>query len=153
MSAFHVRRDKAALFQWVQAPPAPLVRAGKTCNAKSRPQPCDLNRISLRISPGMRRPDLINSHGGPMRAILSNWRRSMPKTREKRASADRANALRKSLQPSEELAAVVGSGPLPRGQVVSKIWEYIRAHNLQTRRTAAKSWLTTSSRGSSARTR
>ena len=32
---------------------------------------------------------------------------------------------------SEELAAVVGSGPLPRGQVVSKMWEYIRSHNLQ----------------------
>ena len=41
------------------------------------------------------------------------------------------NALQKPLQPSEELAAVIGSGPLPRGEVVSKIWEYIRAHNLQ----------------------
>jgi chromatin remodeling complex protein RSC6 len=55
----------------------------------------------------------------------------MSKTPEKRASASRANALQKPLQPSEELAAVVGSGPLPRGQVVSKIWEYIRSHNLQ----------------------
>jgi hypothetical protein len=26
---------------------------------------------------------------------------------------------------------VVGSAPLPRGQVVSKMWEYIRLHNLQ----------------------
>jgi upstream activation factor subunit UAF30 len=32
---------------------------------------------------------------------------------------------------SQELAAVVGSHPLPRGQVVSKMWEYIRLHNLQ----------------------
>jgi len=44
---------------------------------------------------------------------------------------DKANALQKPLQPSEELAAVVGSGPLPRAQVVSKMWEYIRSHNLQ----------------------
>jgi chromatin remodeling complex protein RSC6 len=43
----------------------------------------------------------------------------------------KANALQKPLQPSEELAAVVGSGPLPRGQVVSKMWDYIRSHNLQ----------------------
>jgi hypothetical protein len=43
----------------------------------------------------------------------------MSKTPEKRASAGRANALQKPLQPSEELAAVVGSGPLPRGQVVT----------------------------------
>ena len=53
------------------------------------------------------------------------------KTREKKASAGKANALQKPLHPSEELAAVVGSDPLPRGQVVSKMWEYIRLHNLQ----------------------
>jgi chromatin remodeling complex protein RSC6 len=52
-------------------------------------------------------------------------------TREKKANAGRGNALQKPLQPSEELAAVIGSAPLPRGQVVSKIWEYIRSHNLQ----------------------
>jgi chromatin remodeling complex protein RSC6 len=50
---------------------------------------------------------------------------------EKKASADKTNGLQKPLQPSEELAAVVGSNPLPRGQVVSKMWEYIRSHDLQ----------------------
>jgi upstream activation factor subunit UAF30 len=59
-------------------------------------------------------------------------RRAMPtKTREKKTNGDKENALQKPLQLSEELTAVVGSGPLPRGEVVSKIWEYIRAHNLQ----------------------
>ena len=43
----------------------------------------------------------------------------------------KANALQKALQPSEELAAVVGPGPLPRGEVVSKVWDYIKSHNLQ----------------------
>jgi len=32
---------------------------------------------------------------------------------------------------SAELAAVVGAGPLPRGQVVKKLWEYIKKNNLQ----------------------
>ena len=41
------------------------------------------------------------------------------------------NALQKPLQPSKELAAVVGSGQLPRGEVVSKIWAYIKSNNLQ----------------------
>src|SRR3954466_3087792 len=41
------------------------------------------------------------------------------------------NALQKPLQPSEELAAVVGSDPLPRGEVVSKVWDYIKSHKLQ----------------------
>jgi len=53
------------------------------------------------------------------------------KTLEKKASGGKANALQKPLKPSEELAAVIGSGPLPRGQMVSKIWDYIRSHNLQ----------------------
>jgi upstream activation factor subunit UAF30 len=71
--------------------------------------------------------------GMAARGAHGNWRRDqMPtKTREKKAGTGKVNALQKPLQPSEELAAVVGSAPLPRGQVVSKIWEYIRAHNLQ----------------------
>ena len=40
-------------------------------------------------------------------------------------------ALMKPLQPSSELAAVVGSSPLPRPEVVSKMWEYIKGHQLQ----------------------
>jgi chromatin remodeling complex protein RSC6 len=59
------------------------------------------------------------------------------KTRENKANPS-MNGLQKPLQPSQELAAVVGSSPLARGQVVSKMWEYIRSHNLQNRRTAAK---------------
>jgi upstream activation factor subunit UAF30 len=41
------------------------------------------------------------------------------------------NALQKPLQPSKELAAIVGSDPLPRGEVVSKMWDYIKKNNLQ----------------------
>ena len=53
------------------------------------------------------------------------------KTSKSKASEGKPNALQKPLQPSEELAAVVGTNPLSRGEVVSKIWEYIRSHNLQ----------------------
>ena len=41
------------------------------------------------------------------------------------------NALQTPLQPSAELAAVVGSGKLARGEVVSKIWDYIKKNKLQ----------------------
>jgi chromatin remodeling complex protein RSC6 len=40
-------------------------------------------------------------------------------------------ALQKPLQPSKELAAIVGSAPLARPAVVSKIWAYIKEHDLQ----------------------
>lgn len=41
------------------------------------------------------------------------------------------SALLKPLQPSSQLAAVVGSSPLPRPEVVSKVSEYIKRHKLQ----------------------
>ncbi len=41
------------------------------------------------------------------------------------------NALQQPLKPSAELGAIVGTAPLPRGEVVSKVWEYIKKHNLQ----------------------
>ena len=40
-------------------------------------------------------------------------------------------AFMKALTPSATLAEIVGNKPLPRTQVVSKIWEYIKKHNLQ----------------------
>lgn len=51
---------------------------------------------------------------------------------EKPSAEKKVNpALQKPLQPSKELAAIVGSAPLPRGQVVSKVWDYIKKENLQ----------------------
>ena len=41
------------------------------------------------------------------------------------------DALQKPLTPSPELAEIVGKDMLPRGQVVSKVWDYIRKHELQ----------------------
>ena len=40
-------------------------------------------------------------------------------------------ALMRPLKVSAALEAVVGKGPLPRGQVVKKLWEYIKANGLQ----------------------
>ena len=50
---------------------------------------------------------------------------------ESKAAKKPNPALMKPLQPSAELAAVVGSSPLPRTEVVSKVWEYIKKNNLQ----------------------
>ena len=40
-------------------------------------------------------------------------------------------AFMKALTPSPELAAVVGDKPLPRTEVVKKLWVYIKKHGLQ----------------------
>ena len=49
----------------------------------------------------------------------------------KDTGAKKPNALQQPLRPSAELAAVVGPDPLPRGEVVSKVWAYIKANDLQ----------------------
>lgn len=41
------------------------------------------------------------------------------------------SALSKPLNLSADLEAVVGTGPLPRTEVVKKLWEYIKKNNLQ----------------------
>ncbi|KQM75564.1 SWIB/MDM2 domain-containing protein [Xylophilus sp. Leaf220] len=40
-------------------------------------------------------------------------------------------AFMKALTPSPALAAVVGTTPLPRTEIVSKLWVYIKKHDLQ----------------------
>lgn len=40
-------------------------------------------------------------------------------------------ALMKPLQPDSALSEIIGSKPLPRGQVMKKLWDYIKKNNLQ----------------------
>ena len=50
---------------------------------------------------------------------------------EKPKAGNKPNALQQPLTPSAELAAVIGKDPMARGEVVSKVWEYIKANKLQ----------------------
>ena len=45
--------------------------------------------------------------------------------------AEKTSAFMKPMNISDELAAVVGKGPMPRSEVVSKLWVYIKKNNLQ----------------------
>jgi chromatin remodeling complex protein RSC6 len=40
-------------------------------------------------------------------------------------------AFMKPLKPSSQLAEIVGASPLPRTQVVKKLWAYIKRNKLQ----------------------
>jgi chromatin remodeling complex protein RSC6 len=40
-------------------------------------------------------------------------------------------AFMKPVQPNEKLALVVGSKPLPRTELTSKLWKYIKKNGLQ----------------------
>ena len=41
------------------------------------------------------------------------------------------SAFMKPMKVSSDLASVVGSGPMPRSEVVKKLWEYIKKNKLQ----------------------
>jgi chromatin remodeling complex protein RSC6 len=43
----------------------------------------------------------------------------------------KVSAFMKPLNVSEDLAKVVGKGPMPRSEVVKKLWVYIKSKNLQ----------------------
>jgi upstream activation factor subunit UAF30 len=48
-----------------------------------------------------------------------------------RAGSKPAQGLQKAVQPSAELATIVGQAPLPRTEITKKLWEYIKVHHLQ----------------------
>jgi len=47
------------------------------------------------------------------------------------AKKSAVSGFMKPLTPSAALAAVVGSDPLPRTEIVKQLWVYIKANNLQ----------------------
>jgi chromatin remodeling complex protein RSC6 len=47
------------------------------------------------------------------------------------AEKPKTNGLQKPMTPSAELVAVIGAGQVARSDAVKKMWDYIKAHNLQ----------------------
>ena len=56
---------------------------------------------------------------------------SKSESKKGNGSAKANSAFMKALKPSADLAKVIGSDPLPRTEVMKKLWEYIKKHNLQ----------------------
>lgn len=61
-------------------------------------------------------------------------KKAAPKKAAKKAGGAKRKpnaAFMKALTPSAKLAAVVGTSPLPRTEVVKKLWAYIKKNGLQ----------------------
>jgi upstream activation factor subunit UAF30 len=59
-------------------------------------------------------------------------KKSAPRKAAKKKSARKPNAaFMKPLMPTGPLAAIIGSTPMPRTEVTSKIWQYIKRNKLQ----------------------
>ncbi|MEY4930798.1 MAG: hypothetical protein RI909_1522 [Bacteroidota bacterium] len=71
-------------------------------------------------------PKKAAKKAAPKKAV----KKAVKKVAKKSARKPNA-AFMAALAPSESLAAVVGSKPLPRTQIIKKIWEYIKKNKLQ----------------------
>ena len=65
-------------------------------------------------------------------------KKSPAKKAAKRAPAKKATkkrapnpAFMRPMKPSSDLAAVIGSNPVPRSEVAKRLWAYIKKNNLQ----------------------
>ncbi|HWI90215.1 MAG TPA: SWIB/MDM2 domain-containing protein [Flavisolibacter sp.] len=78
----------------------------------------------------------------PAKAAKKSTKKAAPKKAAPKKAAKKAAPKKKSarkpnaafmapLTPSATLAEVVGSKPMPRTEVVKKIWDYIKKNNLQ----------------------
>lgn len=66
------------------------------------------------------------------KAAKKATKKAAPKKAKKAAGKRKPNAaFMKPLTPSSALAEVIGSTPIPRTQVVKKLWAYIKKHDLQ----------------------
>jgi upstream activation factor subunit UAF30 len=68
----------------------------------------------------------------PAKAKKAAPKKAAKKAAPKKKSARKPNAaFMAPLTPSATLGEVIGSKPMPRTEVVKKIWEYIKKNNLQ----------------------
>ena len=64
-------------------------------------------------------------------AATGGAKKSGGKAKEEGGQGKANAAFMKPVQPSEDLAKVVGKKPIPRTEVTKKVWDYIKANDLQ----------------------
>jgi upstream activation factor subunit UAF30 len=67
------------------------------------------------------------SKAAPKKTAKKTAKKAAPKKSARKPNA----AFMAPLNPSPALAEVVGAKPLPRTEIVKKIWDYIKKNNLQ----------------------
>ena len=98
-----------------------------------------MSKAPAKSSTAAKKPAAHEEEPAPKPAAKAKTTKAAPKKEaapkgtkvEKPKDGSKPNALQQPLQPSAELAAVVGEGTMARGEVVSKVWVYIKEHKLQ----------------------
>ena len=67
----------------------------------------------------------------PKKAVKKAAKKKAAKKPAKKSGAKSNSGFMVALTPSAALAEVVGSSPLPRTEIIKKIWDYIKKNKLQ----------------------
>jgi chromatin remodeling complex protein RSC6 len=83
-------------------------------------------------APAKKAPAKKVAKKAPAKAKKAAPKKAAPKKAAKKKVARKPNAaFMRPLMPSGPLAAIVGATPMPRTEVTSKIWAYIKKNKLQ----------------------
>lgn len=102
--------------------------APKKAAKKAAPKKAAPKKAAKKAAPKKAAKKAAPKKAAPKKAA----KKAAPKKAAKKKSARKPNAaFMRPLNPSAELAAVVGSKALPRTEAVKKIWDHIKKNKLQ----------------------
>ena len=111
-----------------------MAKAAKKATKKAAPKKAAPKKAAKKAAPKKAAPKKAAKKAAPKKAAPKKAaKKAAPKkAAPKKKSARKPNAaFMAPLTPSSQLAEVIGSKPMPRTEVIKKIWEHIKRNNLQ----------------------
>src|SRR5262249_26781652 len=111
-------------------------RFGKTFYSCSTYPDCDvivnnLEDIASKYPEHPRTPYVKKAKRFARKGAATPAKAAKGKTAKEKAPKEKKSRATPQLQVSEDLAKVVGASEMGRGEVMKKVWDYIKANNLQ----------------------
>jgi upstream activation factor subunit UAF30 len=101
----------------------------KKTTMKAAPKKAIAKKATVKAAPKKATAKKATVKAAPKKATV---KKATVKAAPKKKSVRVPNAaFMKPLNPSKELAAIVGATPIPRTEVIKKVWQYIKKFNLQ----------------------
>ena len=101
----------------------------KKTSMKAAPKKAIAKKATVKAAPKKATAKKATVKAAPKKATV---KKATVKAAPKKKSVRVPNAaFMKPLNPSKELAAIVGATPIPRTEVIKKVWQYIKKFNLQ----------------------
>ena len=104
---------------------APKKATAKKATAKAAPKKATAKKATAKAAPKKATAKKATAKAAPKKATAKVAAPKMKSARKPNA------AFMKPLNPSKELAEIVGGSPIPRTEVMKKVWAYIKKNNLQ----------------------